>query len=182
MLTLILRDPQRRWHLRDVVRRTGCAIGSVRRELTGLAACGIVTSTRDGNRTYYQAAANCPIGPELRGIVRKTSGMADVLAEALKPLARRIAVAFVYGSQAAGTAGASSDVDLMVVGNVSFARVVAAVGPAQDELTREVNPTVFSPTEFKTKMASGHHFLHAVMKGPKIFIVGDANDLAGLAK
>lgn len=182
VLAVMLSDPGQRRHLRDVARRTGCAVGSVRRELAGLAACGILTAAREGNRTYYQAAPQCPIHSELCSIIRKTCGLGDVVRAALAPLARKITIAFVYGSQAAGTAGSSSDVDLMVIGKAPFAQVVAALASVQDQLGREVNPTVYSHDEFRTKIASGHHFVSSVMKGPKIFLIGDADDLAELGK
>lgn len=181
VLTLMLTDPARRWHLRDIARRTGCAVGSVRRELTGLAACGVLVASREGNRTYYQADTRCPIYPELRGIVRKTTGLADVLRGALADLAHRIRVAFVYGSVARQEAGSGSDVDVMVVGDASFAETVGALGKAQDILGREVNPTVYSPQEFHDKLAAGHHFLRSVLLGPRIALIGDVDELAGVA-
>ena len=182
VLTLMLMDPRRRWHLRDVVRRTGCAIGTVRRELAGLAACGILVATRDGNRAYYQANPACPIHSELCGIIQKTSGLADVLRPALEGLGRRVRVAFLYGSQARQEARSDSDVDLMVVGKAGFGEVVTALSEAQDTLGREVNPTVYSLKEFRDKVSSGHHFLQSVMKEPKIFLIGDADELGNLAK
>jgi len=182
VLTLMLMDPRRRWHLRDVVRRTGCAVGTVRRELAGLAACGVLVATRDGNRTYYQADRTCPIHSELCGIIQKTSGVADVLRPALEGLGQRVRVAFIYGSQARQESRSGSDVDLMVVGEAGFGEVVTALGKAQDALGREVNPTVYSPEEFRDKVSSGHHFLQSVMKDAKIFLIGDADEFGRLAK
>jgi len=182
VLTLLLMDAQRRWHLRDVVRRTGCGIGTVRRELGGLTACGILTSRREGNRLYYQASTDCPIYVELASLIRKTSGLADVLRAAIGALGPRVRAAFIYGSQARGDVRSGSDVDLMVIGEVGFADVVTALGPSQDALGREINPTVYSPQEFCEKLASRHHFLESVMKEAKIFLVGDADELGRLAK
>ena len=180
VLGLLLTGPEQRWHLREIVRRTDCALGTVRRELEGLAAAGIVTRNRDGNRVYYQANTVCPIHAELRGMMLKTVGLADVLRDALAPLAGKIAVAFVYGSIAGGGAGPESDVDVLVVGRVTFAEVALALGPAQDSLRREVNPTVYSRAEFRRKAEAGHHFVLSVLKGPKILLVGAEDELAGL--
>lgn len=181
-MSLLLMDSGRRWHLRDVVRRTGCGIGTVRRELVGLTACGILTATRDGNRTYYQASTECPIHIELAAIIRKTSGLADVLRAALTPLAPRVRIAFIYGSQAREQAKPGSDVDLMVIGEVGFGAVVAALSKAQDALGREVNPTVYSPEEFRAKSVAGHHFLRTVLREPKVLLIGEADDLGELAE
>jgi DNA-binding transcriptional ArsR family regulator len=181
VLTLLMMNPDKRWHLREIARRTGGAVGTVRRELKGLADCGIVTESRDGNRTYYQANTQCPIYPELAGLIRKTSGLADVLRAALVELGERIEVAFVYGSQATQKAGPGSDVDLMVIGDVGFAELVSTLAQAQNALGREINPTVYSAAEFRRKTASGHHFVQSVLKTPKIFLIGDAHEFGRLA-
>jgi predicted nucleotidyltransferase len=181
VLTLLMMDPDKRWHLRDVARRADCAVGTVRRELKGLVDCGIVVESRDGNRTYYQANSQCPIYPELAGLIRKTSGLADLLHAALAGLGERIKVAFVYGSEARREAGPSSDVDLMIIGEIGFADVVSALAQAQDALGREINPTVYSPEEFTRKASAGHHFVRSVLKDRKIFLVGNADELGKLA-
>ena len=137
--------------------------------------------SRDGNRTYYQANSQCPVYPELAGLIRKTSGLADVLRAALAGLSERITVAFVYGSEARHEAGPNSDIDLMVIGNVGFAEVVSALAQAQDTLGKEINPTVYSPEEFGRKASSGHHFVRSVLKDRKIFLIGNADDLGKLA-
>ncbi len=174
-------DPDKRWHLRDVARRADCAVGTVRRELKGLVDCGIVVESRDGNRTYYQANSQCPVYAELASLVRKTSGLADVLRAAMAGLGEHVKVAFVYGSEARHEAGPKSDVDLMVIGDVGFAEVVSALAKAQDTLGREINPTVYSPEEFARKASSGHHFVRSVLKERKIFLIGNADDLGKLA-
>ncbi len=180
-LTLLLGSDGRPWHLREIARRTGSAIGTVRRELKGLVACGILVETRDGNRTTYQANRQCPFYAELVGLIRKTSGLADVLRHALGGLAERIEVAFVHGSLARGTSTSESDVDLIVVGGVGFGEVVATLGQAQESLSREINPTVYSPQEFRQKVLSKHHFVCAVLADEKIFVVGGPDELGKLA-
>lgn len=182
VLTLLLTDPAKRWYLRDIERRTGLAIGTVRRELTGLADAEIITKIKDGNRTYYQANTDCPFLPELSGLLRKTAGLADVLSEALSSLSKKIKVAFVYGSFATNSAKADSDVDLMVIGKCTFGEVVEALMPGQEKLGREINPTVYPVDEFQKKIAAEHHFLKTVLTEKKIFLIGDEDELARLAK
>src|SRR4030042_2119702 len=127
VLALLLSSPDKRWYLRDIERRTGLAIGTVRRELTGLNRAEIITKTKDGNRTYYQANEECPFLPELSGMLRKTAGLVDVVRQALKTLATKIEAAFVHGSFARGVVKADSDIDLIVVGSCSFGEVVDAI-------------------------------------------------------
>jgi DNA-binding transcriptional ArsR family regulator len=182
VLALLLGSPDKQWYLRDIGRRTGMAIGTVRRELTGLTDAQIVTKSRDGNRTYYQANKQCPLFPELSGLIRKTAGLADVLQKTLKRLSKKIKVAFIYGSFATNSSKASSDVDLMVIGSCGFGQVVDAISQTQDKLGREVNPSVYPADEFKSKIAAKHHFLTTVLTGPKIFLIGDENGLRRLAR
>jgi len=182
VLTLLLANSDKRWHLRDVVRRTSCAIGTVRRELKGLVACGIALESRDGNRTYYQADRRCPVFAEMSALIRKTSGLADVLRDSLSSLGAGVRVAFLYGSLARQEARPGSDADLMVIGQVSFGEVVSALAPAQETVGREINPTVYSPREFRKKATSGHSFVRSVLREPKVFLIGDADALGRLAR
>src|SRR5262249_4787471 len=112
----------------------------------------------------------------------KSAGVADVLRAALAGLADRTAGAFLYGSLAKGADKASSDGDLMVVGEVTVAEGGGARGPAQERVGREINPAVYPPAEWRRKLAQGHHFLTAVLKEPKIFLLGGADELARLAE
>jgi predicted nucleotidyltransferase len=105
----------------------------------------------------------------------------DVLKAALVPLAPRIDVALVFGSMARGEPDRRSDVDILIVGAVSFAEVVAAVGPAQETLGREINPAVYPRAEFRAKLAAGHHFLTSVLRGPLLPLIGEPGELEGLA-
>jgi predicted nucleotidyltransferase len=129
---------------------------------------------------YFQANRQCPIYVELRGIVTKTVGAVAVLREALAPIAGRIVAAFIYGSVARGEEQQSSDLDLLVVGDVTFAEVVGAIRTAEPTLHRSINATVYPPGEFSAKLAARHHFITSVMKHDKTFVVGDIDELGSL--
>ncbi len=167
-------------HIHELARRVGKEAKSVYNELKNLENSSIVTSQRVGNQVHYSLNPACPVYPELRMLIIKTVGLVDVMRDALKPLAKKIKVAFIYGSFARGEERADSDVDVMVIGDVSFGEVVSALVPAQEQLRREVNPTVYPPAEFREKLASGKHFLTAVMGAEKIFLVGDERELEQL--
>ena len=182
VLGLLFGRPDETFYLREIVRWAGAGQGAIQRELQRLAAAGIVRRTRRGNQVYFQADRRCPIFAELRGIVLKTMGVGDVLRAALAPLADRIKLAFIYGSTARGESGYGSDVDLCVVGNVAFAEVVAALGPAQETLVREVNPTVYPPAEFDRKLAERHPFVSNITTGPRIILIGDEGESGHMGK
>ena len=182
LLAWLLSHPDERYFVRQLQSLLQEDATNLSRELSRLADMGILTRKVEGRQKYYQADSQCPVFRDLQGLVVKTSGVADVLRSALAPLGRRIRVGFVYGSIARGELSAASDVDVVVVGSVSFRAVVSALSRSQDKLGREVNPIVYTPKEFRQKLAAGHHFLTAVLKGPKMFLIGGERELAGLAE
>jgi predicted nucleotidyltransferase len=181
ILALLFGHSDQAYHLRQVVRATGLSPGGVHRELGQLAGSGIVTRTRQGRQVYFQANPASPIFAELKSLLVKTVGVADVLRAALSPLAGRIRVAFVYGSFARGEERRSSDVDVMIVGDVSPADVSDALGPPQRALGREVNPVVYPETEFRTKVAESRLFVRTVLRERKVFLLGDKHELERVA-
>lgn len=180
LLALFYGHPDRSFYLREVVRTIGAGQGAVQRELAQLTAVGLLLRTRRGNQVYYQANPQTPVFTELKSLIVKTAGVADVVREALAELAENIIVAFVHGSLARGRGQAGSDVDLVVIGDLSFGEVVTALRPAQERLQREVNATVYSATEFRKKLRAGHQFLTRIMTTPKIFLAGGDHELANL--
>jgi predicted nucleotidyltransferase len=177
VLALLLLHPEESTHVREIARAIGKAPGTLLRELNALAAAGVLVRKPLGNQVHFQANPACPIYEDLRSILKKTVGVADVLREALAPLAPKIRAAFVYGSVARGEERAGSDLDLMVVGDARFADVVAALAPAQEALRREVNPNVYPALEFRKKLAARDPFLGRVLAERKIFIIGGDDDL-----
>ena len=180
VLALLLLHPGESFHLRELARITNTQPGTLRRELAQLADAGVLSREKVGNLVRYKADTACPIYDELRGILKKTAGVAEVLREALAPLSDRISVAFVYGSVASGAERRSSDIDVMVVGTVSFEEVVGALYASQKELRREINPNVYSLTEFRKKAKEKGSFPARVLEEPKLFILGKEDDLRKL--
>lgn len=183
VLRLLLGHADKRFYQRQIVRELGLGSGTVQRELKQLTKSGILTRSVEGRQAYYQANHRCPVFEELRGLVRKTFGMADILQKGLSALKDRIRVSFIYGSMATGEETAESDIDLMVVGDeVSVGQIVSALSDSQYQLQREVNPSVYHTEEFCYKLADGNHFISSVVKGPKIFLIGDECELKKLAE
>lgn len=182
VLALLFSHADELFYIRQIVRIAGVGQGAVQRELMQLTRGGIVTRIARGRQVYYQANRQCPVFQELRSIVVKTAGLGDFLRSALEPLASKIKVAFVYGSMASAKERSSSDVDILIVGNVSFGDIVSLLGPLQETLGREINPSVYSRAEFRRKLSQHNHFLRSVTSGEKLFIIGDELDLARVAR
>jgi DNA-binding transcriptional ArsR family regulator len=180
-LAATLLQPQRRWYLLELARHLGVRPSSLQRELKLLTEAGILNRSKNGNRVYFQADPACPIFVELAQILAKTVGIVDVLKEILDPLRERIAVAFVYGSVAVSSERSGSDVDLMVIGNIPLSDIAPALRNGEQRLARAVNPTVYTPDEFRRRLARENHFLTRVLRGDPLFVIGDQNDMAKLA-
>ncbi len=180
LLALIFLNPDKQYYLIEIARVTGISQGTLHREIKPLIYDGILQSERRGSQIYYSVNKSNPIYAELRGIIYKTFGVSDVLTSALKPLKKKIKVAFIYGSIAKGEETAHSDIDLMVIGSVKFGDAVSAISKAEKSLGREINPTVYPLEEFKKKLSEQHHFLTAVIKGPKIMLIGKEDDIRKL--
>jgi predicted nucleotidyltransferase len=182
ILALLFSHTEESFHLRKILRLAGISPGAGQRELKRLSDAGIVLRAVKENQVLFQANAQCPIFDELKSLITKTAGVVDVLRAALEPLAGRISMALLYGSLARGRAGAESDIDLLVVGEVSFEDVVENVARAQDSLRREINPLVMSLEEFRGRISKGDHLLDTIQKSLFIPVIGDPHELGRLAQ
>jgi len=184
VLALLLGRPEDRFYVREIVRAVGGGSGAVQRELKQLGDAGLLERTVSGRQVYFAANRAAPIFAELKAIIEKTTGTAEVLRESLAPLtsAGRIDVAFVYGSVAGGTQASDSDVDLLVIGDATLGDLVPLLRAAEKRLGRDVNPSVYPLPEFRAKMQHGAPFLGRVLAGKRIFVTGGEHDLERLAR
>ena len=166
-------------HVREIERRSGLNISTVRQELEKLERLDLVIARRDGNRLYYRANRDHPLFSDIHNLVVKTSGLVDILREAVDK--EGVKIAFVFGSIAGNQADAGSDVDLMVIGDVGLRTLSGWLTGISDKIEREVNPHVLSEEEFARKKQSKEHFLSNVLSSPKLFIKGTEDELAALA-
>jgi predicted nucleotidyltransferase len=178
LLALLYGHPDQSFYYRQITRQlTGVSVGTLQRELDMLSHLGLIDRSTVGKQVFYRANRNHPVFPELRALVTKTVGAIQVLRVALAAIADRISVGFIYGSMARQEERAESDIDLLVVGNITLEDVLGCVSDVESSLGRAINPTVYSSAEFKIKLASGNHFLNSVVRGEKIFLIGDEREL-----
>lgn len=179
VLGLLFGRTEQSFHTNEIVRLANIGSGAAHRELKKLAAAGLLTETRIGNQTRYQANPATPVFNELRGLITKTFGIADHLRQALLPLAGRIGIALIYGSVARGTEGTGSDVDLLLIGDdLAYADVFALLSEAETAIGRPVNPSLYTWTEWQRKQQEGNSFIGKLLEQPKIFLIGSDHDLA----
>ena len=177
VLALLYGRADQSFYTREIAREIDASVGAVQRELENLSKVGLILRKSVGSQVYYQANRETPIFPEMRALINKTIGIFGVLRSALRPLSKQIIAAFVYGSVAREQETAQSDVDLMVVGKATLDQVLSRVSTTEKAIGRSINPTVYSVAEFKSKLATENHFLTSVLKGQKVFLLGDEDEL-----
>ncbi len=170
----------RELHGREIERQSGLADGTVRQELKRLSRLGVVESRPDGNRTYYRANTRHPLYPDIRNLVLKTDGLVEALRTALE--SADIPLAFVFGSLAAGTEQAESDVDLIVIGTVSLRQLGKLLSGVAAQVGREINPHVFTVEEFARRKKARDHFISTVLAAPKLFVIGNEDELTTMGE
>jgi DNA-binding transcriptional ArsR family regulator len=176
ILAATLLQPARWWYMRELARHLGVPPSSLQRELDRLVRSGILRQKREGRHVYFSASTQSPIFPELSGILLRTAGLVDVVRAVLEPFAAHIRWAFIYGSIARGSEHVASDVDLMIVGRVGLAELSTPLRRVEQRLSRAVNPVIYTPEEFARRTKSNHHFVSAVLRAKKLFVLGDSRE------
>lgn len=173
VLGLLFGQPDRSFYANEIERLGMTGRGALERELKRMTASGLVTMTVIGRQKHYQANRNSPIFQEIRGITLKTFGLSDGLRAALSPYADAIRCAFIYGSVAKGTDTATSDIDVMVVAEgLSYSELFEALTKAEETLGRKLSPTLYTPEDFRRKLAGDNHFVTRVLHQPRIVLLG----------
>lgn len=172
-------QPEREFYLSELRRLTGLGSATLQRELNKLADAGLVLSERVGNLRRFRANPQSPVFNELVGLTRKTLGAEPLLRDALQALAVDIEGAWIYGSYAKGADTADSDIDLMIVSKtLTLSRVFEAVQPAEAQLGRKVNPTLYTPAEFAKRRAEKDSFVNRVLAQPVVPLIGSLHEPA----
>ncbi len=180
VLAVLFGNPGRSFYANEVIALAQSGTGAVQRELAALLDAGLLLMTKRGNQKHFQANAAAPVFTELRGLVLKTMGLADVLRAALAPLEAQISAAFVYGSVAKQQDTAQSDIDVLIVSStLGYADVFGALENATTQLGRKVNPTLYTPDDIAKRIAQDNSFFTRVLQQPKIWLIGSEVQLHG---
>lgn len=181
VLALFLLNPETSFYQRQISNLTRLPIHAIQREVGRLRTLGLLVSSARGNQVHFQVNRDYFLFPELRAIFLKTTGLAALIGTALQKTATaQITLAFVYGSYAANQETVASDIDLLVVGDLSSRALHATLQEAEGVAHREINYVLFSPEEFRMKVQAKDGFSQNVLAGPKLFLVGDEDVLRTL--
>jgi len=176
LLSVLALNPESSFNINELSRITGFSLRGVDRELKNLLSGGLLRREISGNQHRYQLDPACPIRKEVKGIISKTVGIADVLKKGLAQVIDEIHLAFIYGSFASGEYGNESDVDLFIVSDISGIKLSELLGPLQEQLGRAINTSQFSLLEYQERKEKGDHFVNRVLDGPKVVLYGSLNE------
>ena len=174
VLVVFFLSPGEKHNAWELAHRLGENYSAIWKELVRLEKAGILTSEQRSNSKDYQVNQACSIAPELRTIVLKTEGAGAAIKEKLQEMGR-IEEAFIYGSYASGEADASSDLDLMIIGEVNLDQLAPVISALEKELNRPINYIIYSKEEWNEKLVLKDPFWERVTNAPKILLIGGDN-------
>jgi len=176
LLTLFFTNPSEKHYLRELQRELGYSAGSIRRELLKFQKDNLFNTQMVGNLVYYSLNTKHPLFKELKMIVSKTVGVEGRLRNTLSPM-HGIRVAFIYGSYGERKEKGGSDIDLMVIGNPNTSLLNEKIAELEQRLRREINPTIYSLEEYRSKKKARSGFIMELLRAPKIMLIGKEDDL-----
>lgn len=168
--------PESSFYLRELSRQSGISPGALQHELKQLLEADLILRVPDGNRIAYRANTEHPIYSELHKLVRKTCGLTHQIQRSLESLAGQISFAALYGSTAKRTDHAHSDIDLLIVGDVTLSQVLESVRPLETLFDREISVRIFHPDDFRQRRLENQPFLQGVLNGPLDILIGQIDD------
>lgn len=180
ILEIFFNHPEKSHYLREIGRLLGKEPGVFQKEINRLVENGILTSIYQANSRFFKLNQKHPLYKELKSIFFKTLGAEGKLREILKT-DKNIKIAFIFGSFAQKKEDFFSDIDLMIIGNPNDDLLITKISQLENRLDREINYHIFSETDWKKTNQGKDSFLENILFGPKIFLIGDKNELSGIS-
>ncbi len=166
VLEWVFGQPERWYHIQELIRLTSLASASLQREIKRLHSGGLVVEERLGNLRRVKANPSSPIYADLTNLVRKTLGAVPAVSRALQPLADRLQLALIFGSVAKGTEIASSDVDVMLVSaDVQLSEALELLLPLEAQIGRRIEVKLYTPSEFSARRAEEGSVVQRILAG-----------------
>lgn len=180
LLALLYLRPGRTWRLNELAEHARYSVSATHSELDRLATAGLVRVERAGRTGLYGAATESPLFEPLHQLIERTLGVEARLREDIRQL-EGVEAAAIFGSWARGEASESSDIDVIVVGNVSQRNAVAATQMAGELSGREINVFVIDANDLRSQRQQEEPFIANVLNGPLTDLIGNVKEVAGAA-
>ncbi len=175
-MVLFFTNITQKYYLREIQRRFGYSAGSIRRELLKMKQDDLLLTQRTGNLLYYSVNTRHALFEEIKSIIAKTTGIEGGIRDSLAQV-KNIKAAFIYGSFASKRETGTSDIDLMIVGEPNISALNGIIAGLENKLNREINTTIYSPSDFQYKKNTKSGFILDLLNNPKIMLIGKEDDL-----
>jgi predicted nucleotidyltransferase len=177
LLALLLLQPERTWSLKALARAIDAPASSVHRELRRAESAGIIHRDNSVRPHLFTAAEDEPFTAPMAELLRMSVGVEQELRTALK--LPGVEAAVIHGSWATGRRKPESDIDVLIVGDVSLQKLRRAVRPIGKRAGRTIDLTLFDVPEFRRMFADRASFAHQVLEGKTRPLIGDLRSLVG---
>lgn len=180
ILEIFFRNPEKEYYFRELASILGKKPGVFQRDINNLTKMGILQSQYKANSRFFSLNKNYPLYKELKSIFFKTVGVQGQLEKMLIKL-KNIKIAFIFGSFAQNKEDSYSDIDLMLIGNPDEDTLVLQISRLERHLDREINYHIFTPADWIKKIRQKDSFLENIIAHPKIFLIGNENELSKIS-
>jgi len=171
-----LLHPHEPTYLAQIVNSTGKALIQVQRTLKRLVEIGLIQKTIQHKRIYYQPDLKHVAYDDIKNLVIKAKIFSDIFKDDVECLKNKVIYGFIYGSVAKGTNSPQSDIDILLIGNLSYGDTGSFIFNLGRELVQEVNVVIFTPHEFLKGIKKENSFISNILQEPKIWIFGDKSE------
>jgi len=175
ILSYFFMHPGEGYYIRQLEKILDKPVSNIQKELAKLEKINLLSSSIEGNQKRYIIKKDFPLYDELRNIFIKTTGLSDIIKDELLK-EKEIELAFIYGSFASGDEISQSDVDLMIVGNISDLSINKSIKKIEEKIGRVVNYSIYSRKEIEDRINNNDNFIKTVLEGQIIIIIGNSDD------
>jgi len=175
LLSKLVMNPDSSFYIRELSRELNVPYSMLYKEIKNLVSLGILNEEKRGKITLVSVNTKLPYFAEIRQLLAKTVGLGDLARSRLTGL-KGVVYALIYGSVATGEESESSDIDMLIIGEMDDEEALKAINEIEKEVGREVNHILWSEKEFMKRVRSRHHLLVDIAGKPAIMIIGEEDE------
>lgn len=168
LLRLFLSNPGKSYFVRELTRKIGERINSVRRELEHLSSIGLLLCEDKDQKKYYRANEEHLLYPELKGLILKSQlSLEHDLAKHLKSIGR------IYLLILSGifTGVLEAKTDILIVGTVNRRSLTRLINQFRKNFDHPLRFTVMTRKEYEYRNSLTDRFLFTILEKKKIVVI-----------
>ncbi len=174
ILKLLFLNSSNEFHANDMARKTGLAPSTITKEMPVIQNIGLVLRRTQGNLVFYKINNQSVIYSELKRIFLKFEMLDEIISRDLPK--EKIKYALIYGSFAKGTESQSSDIDLLIIGDVNENTLLRSISKTERTIGREINYLLWKEEEFLERVGKKIPLIREISKTPIMMIVGEEDE------